>query len=149
MRENIEILSNFSNRFEGIKNKKEMYQTKEEVLTDFLKAYYADMHEVEKLHVNDKYKDADKRYLIGLKTKIFKTYWHNHESYYLPCSISSAPYFLWNQIADLQVYEKGDDLHPVYLISIIYQENVRDSRVYLIEYKNGKLGIQHEFIKVF
>ena len=35
-------------------------QDKEKILTDFLKAYYSDMYEIEKLHLGDEFDKADR-----------------------------------------------------------------------------------------
>ena len=72
MREDIEILLSFSNMVDRITNGDVIRQNKEEIITNFLKSYYADMYEVEKLHIGDKYENADMNYLIDLKRKIFE-----------------------------------------------------------------------------
>ncbi|HGH3234839.1 hypothetical protein WAH66_19950, partial [Acinetobacter baumannii] len=82
MREDIEILLSFSNMVDRITNAEAIRQYKEQIITDFLESYYADMYEVEKLHIGDKFENADMDYIIDLKRKIFEKYWHNHESYY-------------------------------------------------------------------
>ena len=147
MREDIEILLSFLNIIDRIRNADEIREDKERILTDFLKAYYSDMYEIEKLHLGDKYDKANKSYCVELKRNIFKTYWHNDESYYSPCSVGDRAEFDWNLVSNIRFFEKGDDDH-LYLVSIIYQDIVKNVRVYLIEYKDGKLGIQQEFFEV-
>lgn len=131
-----------------ITNGDEIQQNKEQIITDFLKSYYADMYEVEKLHIGDKYKNADMSYLIDLKRKIFEKYWHNHESYYQPCSGGNHAYFDWEQVSNIKLYEKGDDFQQLYIISITYKHIFEDIKLYIIEYKDGRLGIQQEFFEV-
>jgi len=87
-------------------------------------------------------------YTIDLKRKIFDKYWHNHESYYQPCSMSGDAHFDWEKVSDIKVYEKGDDFQQLYLVSITYQWVFKDIKIYMIEYKDGKLGIQQEFFEV-
>jgi len=53
MREDIEILLSFSNMVDRITNAEKIRQYKEQIITDFLKSYYADMYEVEKLHIGE------------------------------------------------------------------------------------------------
>lgn len=148
MREDIEILLSFSNMVDRITNAEAIRQYKEQIITDFLKSYYADMYEVEKLHIGDKFENADMDYIIDLKRKIFEKYWHNHESYYQPCSMGGAAHFDWEKVSDIKLYEKGDDFQQLYLISITYQGIFKDIKIYMIEYKDGKLGIQQEFFEV-
>ena len=54
MREDIELLLSFTKMFDSISNAEVIQQDKEKILTDFLKAYYSDMHEIEKLHLDRK-----------------------------------------------------------------------------------------------
>ncbi|MHA3890655.1 hypothetical protein [Acinetobacter sp. GXMZU3951] len=148
MREDIEILLSFSNMVNRITNGDAIRQNKEEIITNFLKSYYTDMYEVEKLHIGDKYESANIDFLIDLKRKIFEKYWHNHEKYYQPCSGGSSAHFDWEKVSDIKLYEKGDDFQQLYLISITYKGIFDDSKLYIIEYKDGRLGIQHEFFEV-
>lgn len=148
MREDIEILLSFSNMVDRIKNGDEIQQNKEKILTEFLKAYYDDMYEVEKLHIGDKFENANMDYILNLKRNIFEKYWHNHESYYQPCSMGGSAYFDWGKVSDIKLYEKGDDFQQLYLISIAYQGIFNDIKIYMIEYKDGRLGIQQEFFEV-
>lgn len=148
MREDIEILLSFSNMVDRITNGDVIRQNKEEIITNFLKSYYADMYEVEKLHIGDKYENADMNYLIDLKRKIFEKYWHNHEAYYQPCSGGNSANFDWVKVSNIKLYEKGDDFQQLYLISITYKGIFEDIKLYIIEYKDGRLGIQQEFFEV-
>ncbi|QDK97305.1 hypothetical protein FM020_05140 [Acinetobacter tandoii] len=148
MREDIELLLSFSKMFDRISNAKAIQQNKERILTDFLKAYYSDMYEIEKLHLGDKFDKADKKSCINFKRKIFEKYWHNHESYYEPCSCGDSASFDWEKVSDIKLYEKGDDFQQLYLISITYKSIFDDSKLYIIEYKDGRLGIQHQFFEV-
>ncbi|HEO1828388.1 TPA: hypothetical protein VAM16_003672 [Acinetobacter baumannii] len=148
MREDIEILLSFSNIVDRITNAEAIRQHKEQIITDFLKSYYADMYEVEKMHIGDKYENADMDYLIDLKRKVFEKYWHNHEAYYQPCSVGNSAHFDWKKVSDIKLYEKGDDFQQLYVISITYQGIFKDIKIYMIEYKDGKLGIQQEFFEV-
>ena len=50
--------------------------------------------------------------------------------------------------SDIKLYEKGDDFQQLYLISITYQGIFKDTKLYIIEYKDGRLGIQQEFFEV-
>ena len=148
MSEDIELLLSFSKMFDRISNAEVIQQDKEKILTDFLKAYYSDMYEIEKLHLGDEFDKADKKSCINFKRKIFEKYWHNHESYYQPCSMGGAAHFDWEKVSDIKLYEKGDDFQQLYLVSITYQWVFKDIKIYMIEYKDGKLGIQQEFFEV-
>ncbi|HBI9056869.1 TPA: hypothetical protein JI372_RS18980, partial [Acinetobacter baumannii] len=79
---------------------------------------------------------------------IFEKYWHNHESYYQPCSMGGDAHFDWEKASDIKLYEKGDDFQQLFLVSITYQGIFKHIKIYMIEYKDGKLGIQHEFFEV-
>ena len=87
-------------------------------------------------------------YLIDLKRKIFEKYWHNHEAYYQPCSGGNSANFDWVKVSNIKLYEKGDDFQQLYLISITYKGIFEDIKLYIIEYKDGRLGIQQEFFEV-
>ena len=74
MSEDIELLLSFSKMFDRISNAEVIQQDKEKILTDFLKAYYSDMYEIEKLHLGDEFDKADKKSCINFKRKIFEKY---------------------------------------------------------------------------
>ena len=148
MSEDIELLLRFLKMFDRISNAEVIQQDKEKILTDFLKAYYSDMYEIEKLHLGDEFDKADKKSCINFKRKIFEKYWHNHESYYEPCSCGNSASFDWGKVSDISFFEKGDDFQQLYLISVTYCDDYKDKRIYMVEYKDGKLGIQHQFFEV-
>ena len=62
--------------------------------------------------------------------------------------MGGAAHFDWEKVSDIKLYEKGDDFQQLYLISITYQGIFKDIKIYMIEYKDGKLGIQQEFFEV-
>ncbi|MEG1022773.1 MAG: hypothetical protein RSE50_14845, partial [Myroides sp.] len=65
-----------------------------------------------------------------------------------PCSGGNHAYFDWEQVANIKLYEKGDDFQQLYIISITYKHIFEDIKLYIIEYKDGRLGIQQEFFEV-
>ncbi|GIZ13064.1 hypothetical protein [Pseudomonas sp. NCCP-436] len=96
-----------------LENLPEIYDQMERAVCAVMKNYYSEILEVElseaTIMASGNYKDDELTPFIERKKAIHAKYWSNNSAFYQPCSSSSKPERVWNNLTDIEVLQNGDD----------------------------------------
>ena len=131
----------------------EIRSEKERIVTAFIHEYFAELLQFEELeaeiYTRNRSVERDNREdtfkYLNNKREIHNRYWSNKAAFYLPSSSGSEPAHDWSKVADIQIMETGDDDLPQFIFMCRYLDHTPVRKAFLIQIKNGKLSIEHEF----
>jgi hypothetical protein len=135
-----------------LENLPEIYDQIERAVCGVMQSYYTEMLEVEiaeaAVMANESYEHDELTPFLESKRLIHEKYWSNLSGFYRPCSSSSEPEHVWNNLLDIEVIQNGDENNSLFIFKANYRDpdiNVTTVRAYLLKLKDESLKIEHLF----
>lgn len=144
----MKTISDILDYVESTNNIPEKYKLIDEFVTSFMKSYFSEMLEIEKMDMTSYEETGDfHNESLGMKKIVHKRYWSNQESFYIPSSQSAAPHHLWENVSDIKIFYTGDDNNPQFLFNYKYKSEFGwyDDNCFLLHIVNNELSIEHFF----
>ncbi|MFC3153478.1 hypothetical protein ACFOEK_20730 [Litoribrevibacter euphylliae] len=135
-----------------INNLPEIYDQIERAVIATMHSYYSEILNIEmeeaKIMEGEDYNHDELAPLIENKKSIHEKYWSNPAGFYQPCSSSSSPDHIWNNLSSIEILQNGDDELPLFLFKANYTDqdiNLTTNRAYLLKLRGTQLKIEHTF----
>jgi hypothetical protein len=135
-----------------LENLPEIYDQIERAVCAVMQSYYSEVLEVElteaAIMTKENYSYDELRPLLERKKLIHEKYWSNSSAFYRPCSSSSEPDHVWNNLASIEVLQNGDENDSLFIFKASYIDptiSLTTERAYLLKLKDSSLKIEHLF----
>ena len=135
-----------------LENLPEIYDQMERAVCAVMKNYYSEILEVElseaTIMANENHRHDELTPFIERKKAIHAKYWSNNSAFYQPCSSSSEPEHIWNNLIDIEVLQNVDDNNLLFMFKANYKDpaiNLTTARAYLLKVNKSSLKIEHLF----
>ena len=135
-----------------LNNLSEIYGRIETAVCGLVHRYYTEVYEIEMIEAGIITKSGfggeQLASLLDKKKDVHKRYWSNQSSFYTPCSAGNEPEHVWGTLTNIEVFQNGDDVEPLYFFNakkLREDGSLGGSVAFLIRILDGELFIEHEF----